>query len=156
MDLGTTIIGIICGAACALPFFLANNNRKEKEKQMRKALQVLAEQQNCEITNYENCGNYIIGIDEIKNFIFFQYRDQEDNNNQKFVDLSTIGSCNISRISTSISNGKLIDQLYLVLVPKEKGKPNINLEFYDNNTSSQLSGQLQSIERWNELIKKRL
>ncbi|MCB0451060.1 MAG: hypothetical protein KDC97_13165 [Confluentibacter sp.] len=152
MDLGTAIIGIICVAVCAMPFVLTNRSRKKRERQLLESIKELAKQQNCKMTQHETCGNYIIGIDETKNFLFFQSNTQEETK-QQIVDLSIIANCNISR--KNLKN-QTVERLDLELTPTDKNKPKIVLEFYNVDLSYQSSGELESIEKWNKLIKKRL
>ncbi|MCB0427574.1 MAG: hypothetical protein KDD16_09755 [Mangrovimonas sp.] len=104
------------------------------------------------MTQHETCGNYIIGIDETKNFLFFQSNTQEETK-QQIVDLSIIANCNISR--KNLKN-QTVERLDLELTPTDKNKPKIVLEFYNVDLSYQSSGELESIEKWNKLIKKRL
>jgi L-cysteine desulfidase len=155
MDLGTTIIGIICVALCAMPFVLTIGIRKKKEKQLLESIKDLAKQKNCEINHHEICGNYVIGIDEAKNFLFFQLNEKEKEK-QQFVNLSTIKSCNVSNINRIIKNNKIIERLNLEFTLFDKNRSNVVLEFYNVDLSCQLNGELQSIEKWNGLIKKRL
>lgn len=153
MDLGTTIIGIICVAICAMPFILTNRSRKKKVKQQLLSLKDLAKQQNCDITQHEICGNYAIGIDQSKNFVFFQLKSSREEIKQQFVDLSAVKDCNIVNINRSTTNNsKIIERLELHLTPKDKNKPGIVLEFYNNELSYQFSGEMQSIEKWGKLV----
>lgn len=155
MNLQITIMGIIGVVLCAMPFIITNRNRKKKEKQMLKTLKDLAKQKGYEITEFEVCGDYVIGIDLTKNVIFFQLKSKEEVNIQ-FVDLSTIKKCHVSNISRTSSNDKIIERLELILTPTEKNKPEIIFEFYNVELSYQLSGEFQSIEKWNELVQKQL
>ncbi|MDW7692652.1 hypothetical protein R9C00_12045 [Flammeovirgaceae bacterium SG7u.111] len=155
MDLGTAIVGMICIAVCAMPFALISRNIKKKEKQLLESIKELAKQHNHEITQHEICGNYVIGTDVSKNFLFFQLNTKKEVK-QQFIDLSTIKSCNISNISRKTANGKVVERLDLELIPKDKNMSVIVLEFYSIDLSFQLNGELQSIEKWNNLIKKQL
>lgn len=156
MDLGTALIGLLGILACALPFVLSSRSRKKNEKILLLSLNSLAEKQNCKISQYEICGNYAIGIDETKNFGFFQLKNDEEIK-PKFIDLSTIKKCNVANIGRSSSNtNSVIDHLNLEFIPIDKNKSNTIFEFYNSNLSIQISGELQSINKWNTLINNKL
>ena len=63
MDLGTAIVGSTCVTICALPFVLTGINRKKNEMQLVATLKNTAKKNASEISQYEICGNYAIGID---------------------------------------------------------------------------------------------
>jgi hypothetical protein len=152
MDLGTTIIGIVCVTLCALPFILTNRSKNKKVKELVKSLKDLAKQNGSEITHYETCGNYAIGIDESKNSISFIVKTDETFKTQ-FVNLLLIKSCKINNISRSTSNkDQIIDQLNLILSAVDKNTPDVILEFYNSEISYQPYSELESIEKWNNLI----
>lgn len=152
MDLGTTVIGLICIVICAIPFVLTIRGKKKKEKQLLVSLKDLAKQQNCEITEYDICGFYAIGIDKAKNFVFFVFK-KKDLGKQQFVDLSKIKSCKIANIGKSTSkNEKLIERLNLNFSPIDDNLPNTVLEFYNVDVNYQINGELESIKKWNTLI----
>lgn len=152
MDLGTTIIGLICIVICAIPFVLTVRGKKKKEKQLLSSLKDLAKQQNCDISEYEVCGFYAIGVDKTKNFAFFSFKKKELTK-QQFVDLSTIKSCKIANIGKSTSkNGKVIERLNLNFSPNDENRSNTAFEFYNVDVNYQLCGELESIKKWNSLI----
>ncbi|MCL5129745.1 hypothetical protein [Algibacter sp. L4_22] len=152
MELGTTLIGIICVAICAMPFVLTNRSRKKIVKNQLIALKDLAKQHNCEITQHDIYSYYAIGIDEFNNSISFISKDEEAVKEQ-FINLSTISRCKIVNISKSRGkSGKQIDELYLKLSFIDKTKPDIMLEFYNAEVSYQLGEELQSIDKWNKII----
>ncbi|MGM5471235.1 hypothetical protein ACS386_13225 [Flavobacteriaceae bacterium LMO-SS05] len=152
MNLGVAIIGILGVAVCALPFVLTTRSRKKKEKQLLMLVKNLANQHQSEITQSESCGYYAIGIDESKKAVSFVSKI-EDVVKQQFVDLTTIKKCELSNIRrTTANNDKIIDRLNLILSPVDTNKSDMVLEFYNAEVSFQLSGELQSIEKWHILI----
>ncbi|MCI2228158.1 hypothetical protein MC378_03185 [Polaribacter sp. MSW13] len=151
MDLGTIIIGVVGITLCAIPFVVTNRIKKKKEKELLNSLQEIAKQNDCEISDYETCGCYAIGIDTPKKAISFVSRTDEGYLKQQFVDLSTIKKCEIANISRS-SSGNSIDKLNLNFTPIAKNSANSILEFYNSKINYQLSGEYQSIEKWNKLI----
>ena len=156
MDLGTAIIGLIFILVCTIPFVLISRSRRKDEKKLFISLKNLAEKQQSKITQHEVCSNYAIGIDETKNFVFFQLKKEKEIKPQ-FIDLSTIKKCKINNIGSATSNeNRIIEQLNLELIPINKNKNNTVLEFYNSDQSYQLNGEFQSIEKWNKLINSKL
>lgn len=155
MELGTSLIGLIFIAIFILPFALASLNRKKKNKLVLSAISDLAKERNCSISQNEICGKFAIAIDDKKN-LFFSKLNEKDEVTPTYIDLSVINQCNVSNINRIVSNNKIIDKLALELTPIDKTKPIVILEFYNVEVSSQLTGELQSIEKWNVLINERL
>ncbi|QXP78172.1 MULTISPECIES: hypothetical protein [Winogradskyella] len=152
MNLGITIIGVIGVACCTLPFILTNISRNKKGKEILKVLKNVAEKHQAKITKHEICGAYAIGIDESKKAVSFVSKNKEEIVSQ-YVDLSTIKSCEISRVNRiSANKGEVIDCLSLKLSSDVKQEPDIFLEFYNAKVNYQFSGEIQSIEKWNQLI----
>lgn len=152
MDLGITIITIICVAICAMPFILTIRSRKKRERKMFESIKELSKRHNCDITQHEICGNYAIGIDDNKEFVFFELTANETTNHH-VVDLSTINNCIVERKN---SKNQTIASLDLKLISNNKNKPDIVLEFYNVDLSYQPNGEIESVEKWNKLINKRL
>ena len=152
MDLGTTIIGSVSVAICAIPFVITNRSKKKKVKQLLISLKDLAKEHNSEITQHDIFKYYAIGIDESKNSVSFILKN-EDEEQSYYINLSTIKKCEIVKVgSSSVHTNKDIDKLDLKLNPIDKNKPDIMLEFYNAEISYQLSEELQSIEKWNNII----
>ncbi|GGK16473.1 hypothetical protein GCM10007962_08530 [Yeosuana aromativorans] len=159
MDIGTTIIGVVLAAICLLPFFLISRGRKKREEKTIKSLMDIAKQQDCQINQYELCNNLIIGMDKNKNVLLFK-KDYDDIPREQLIYLSEIQSCKVVEISRTIKNKsatiKLIDRLELMLIPNNKSKPEIKLEFFNVEKDFQLNGQLQLINKWSKEIKDQL
>ena len=150
MNLGIDVIGLICALVVALPFIITSMNRKKKEKIALMGLKTIAASQNHKITKDEYCGNFAIGLDENDNFLFHQ---SLDNKNLQAIDLSKIKKCELANTSRTNGTGdKVTEHLNLNLFPKDKTESIVSLEFYDKQKNMDLSGELQSIEAWNELI----
>ena len=147
MELGTTLIGIICVAICAMPFVLTNRSKKAIVKRQLIVLKDLATQHNNTITQNEINSFYAIGIDKTKKSVSFILKGETEVE-QQFVDLSTIKSCEI----VSVNKSKHMDRLYLKLMPIDKTKSDVILEFFNADVSYQLGEELQSIEKWNKIL----
>lgn len=153
MELGIAAIGIASVAICAMPFVVTSRSRKSKEKKMKASLNDVANKHNCTISEHEIFGHYAIGVDQEKKFVFFISKSGEDLN-QQYVDLSTIKTCEIANIGKSYARKeKITERLLLNLFPKNNNEPDTVFEFYDVEVNFQLSGEFQSIQKWNSAIK---
>ncbi|HDZ03794.1 hypothetical protein LCGC14_0218140 [marine sediment metagenome] len=153
MELGIAAIGIASVAICAMPFVVTSRSRKSKEKKMMTSLNDVANKHNCTITEHEIFGHYAIGVDQEKKFVFFFSKSGEVLN-QQYADLSTIKTCEIANIGKSYARKeKITERLLLNLFPKNTNEPDTVFEFYDVEVNFQLSGEFQSIQKWNSVIK---
>jgi hypothetical protein len=159
MDLNSAMAGAIMIAICILPFISMSRGRKKRDKQMLQSLTEIAKQHNCQISQHEFCGDFVIGIDEIKNSVFF-HKHLRDKTIEQFIDLASIKNCKIININRAIKNHegthKVIDKLELVFIPASKNKSEITLEFFNSDVTTQLYGELPTIEKWSKLINDRL
>lgn len=147
MDTGIIIVGIILIALSILPFVLAQRNRRKRERKLFQSLSNIATKQNCEITQYECSDDYIIGIDETSNFLFF-FKQIKDTKVSQFLNLSEIQHCKTINISRTNGSIKKIDKLELSLLSSSNSKANIILELYNSEERMQLGDDLQLVERW--------
>lgn len=159
MDLGSISIGAILLAICIVPFILMSRGRNKIKKQLLQSLNGTAKQHNCQISQYEFCGDYLIGIDEVKNVAFF-HKHSKDSVIEQFVDLANFKNCKIINLSRLITNKegnyKIIDKLKLSLMPILNNNPEMILEFFNSDINAQLYDELQSIEKWSRIINERL
>ncbi len=159
MDLGSAIIGIVFLAACIVPFVIIHINRSSKERKMLELLSDFAKQHQCNLSQHELCGDYVIGIDEAQNFVFFHKKNKVKESTQ-YIDLADIQSCKTVSTSRTFNgnegNTKVIERLILVFTSHDTTKGNIEFDFYNNEVSAQLYGELQSIEKWEKIIKSQL
>jgi len=158
MDLGSTIIGAIMMAICFMPFILMSRSRKKKRKQILQSLTEVAKRHNCLLGQHEFCGDFIIGFDQNTNFVFF-FKQKKEEAISQFVDLSEIQSCQAIKSIRSIKNNRdnvsFIERVELSYIPMDKYKAEIKFELYcEENT--QLSGELQLVDKWVEQINDRL
>lgn len=158
MDLGSIIIGAILIAVCTVPLVIMNRNGKKRERQALKSLTNIANQQNCSISKYEACGDFVIGMDEIKNFVFF-YKQKNEETISHCVDLSEIHICRAVKTRRTVkSKGgseDIIERIKLSLIPKNKEKAEVKFELYGDE-DTQLNGELQLVDRWAKQINEHL
>lgn len=156
MDIGVTITGFILLAICALPFVLIGRNSRKQEKLLFQSLSNIAAKQNCKITQHECCEEYIIGLDETSNFLFF-FKRVKDKETSKQINLKEIQNCKIVNTSRPNGNEKIIDKLELSLKVNTKNTSEIVLELYNSDDRMHLGDDFLFIERWtkkiNELLK---
>lgn len=159
MDLGTAVVGAAIIMACVVPFVFLSRSKKKAEKQLLDALTATAATHHCTIVRQEVFGDFAIGLDEDKHSLFF-YKKSKDEATSQYIDLAKIKTCKVANTNTSFNNKngayRVIDKLELCLVPIAANKPEIALEFYDVHKNIQLNGELQSIEKWANLVNERL
>lgn len=158
MDLGSTIIGAILIAIFVVPVILMNRNNKKREKKTLQLLINIANEQNCKISKYEICSDFIIGIDESENFIFF-FKQKKEVAISQYVDLSEIKICKVLKSTRTIrsknGNVEITEKVKLSFIPKNKDKAETSFEMYDDE-NTQLSVELQLVDKWSRLINDRL
>ncbi len=157
MELGNIIIGAVLVAVFVVPFMFAGRNSKNRKKQMLSSLRAIANQHNSNVSIHEFCSDFVIGMDELKNFVFF-YKKREDKDLENYIDLSEIKSCRVHILRREGVKGtdKVIDKVDLSFTPYDKTKKVIDLEFYNTDVSSVLNGELEAVEKWGKLISDRL
>lgn len=159
MDWGTAIVGLISILICIVPFVIMYYNRVKKENKMLQSLNEIAQQHNCKIGQHEFCGDYVMGIDENRNFVFFFKQKKEDAISQ-FIDLSEVQICQVVKKTRNVKNdiGSLgfIERVELSFTPKNKNKGETKFELYDEEINMQLSGELQFVDKWTKQINDRL
>lgn len=151
MELGSSIVGAILIALCILPLIMMSRSRKKREEFMMQSLSRIATENNCTISQHELCTNFAIGLDNAKPALIF-YKKTKENTYEQFVDLSQVQSCKVYNASRSFPNKggtqKVIDKLELGLIPLDRTKPEIRLEFFNAAVSPQLFSELQAIQTW--------
>jgi len=159
MDLGITLIVAIIVTICVLPFLLMSKSKKNRQKKILQVLSNMAIKHSGKITQYEFCGDFVIGIDENTNAVFF-FKKTNNIETKKYVNLAKTQKCQVINtskiIKTKNSSYKEIDKLGLSLLPSSKYKPVVTLEFYNYDDSLPLRGELQLLEKWFKLINSRL
>lgn len=159
MENSSIILSAIILALCIAPFILMGRGRKRKEKEMAQALKNLADKEECLISKKQICGDFIIGFDENKKH-FFYIKKTDNEEFTKHINLRKIQKCKAvitsRKISTTNGSQRIIEKLELSFTPKNVSEPEIFLEFYDEKTNMQLSGELQVIEEWEKLLSEKL
>ena|SRR5690606_438004 len=159
MDLGTALIGAIFLAICMVPFIIMYYHRVKKENKIVQSLKNIAQQQNCNIDKYELCGDFALGVDENRGFVFF-FKQKNDEAIHQFVNLSETQTCHIVKKTRNPKannvNTLVIEQLELGFTPIKKNMEETRFELYNEEINTQLSGELQLAEKWAKEITERL
>ncbi|MDD4424424.1 MAG: hypothetical protein PHS40_00710 [Mariniphaga sp.] len=156
MDSGTITVTIVFIAIVTLPFILSGISKKRKKKKLLQHINELAVHKNCYITQYDFGFNFVVGLDNMADYLFF-YKRNENRESQHAIHLKEIRNCKILNSSHEISEGKenfsAIKKLELCLYPIDKNNREEYIEFYNNEYDNlTLSGQLQMAEKWAKLI----
>ena len=151
MKTESIIIGILAILICALPFIIQFRTRRKKEKNLFQSILKISNQNGCKITEHEFCGDFIIGFDEVRKFIFF-FKLKNGQEVSQFVDLSKIQSC------YDIKNKhQIMEHIFLCFTYKNRNQNDTKFELYDAEVNLQLSGEFQLVDKWvnkvNEVLK---
>ena len=157
MDLKTLILGAVLIALCILPIVLIKRSGKKARTNLQQSLNKLAKQNNSEISYFESFGDFIIGIDEIKKFVFF-YKKANESTIEEVINLSDFKSCQVEKKKRALKSNNVnfleIERLVLIFIPNSNDKNMIELEFYNINSGKQLTNELNSLEKWSEKLNK--
>lgn len=159
MDWLTAIVGLISMLLFVVPFVIMYYNSKKKENNMLLRLKENAQQNECKISQHEFCGNFVLGIDEGRNFVFFFKKKKEEAISQ-FIDLAEIKSCHVVLKTRNSDNDKgnhsIIERVELSFSPKNISKGEVRFELYDEEINMRLNGELQFVDKWANQINDRL
>ncbi len=162
IDWGTATVGLVVVLVCISPIVIMHHYRERKVKKMLLALREMAQQQNCNISQHEFCGDFVLGIDEVKKFVFF-HKYRKENSISEYVDLTDIQTCKVNKQSRSIKveneTISMIERVTLNFIPVSKNQEEQIFVLFDEAINKQLSGELQFSEKWvqtiNDCLKKK-
>lgn len=159
MDSGTALVGGILILICILPFVLMNMSGKKKKRQFLQLLFDLATKNNCKISQHDHWNHTAIGIDETADTIFFIKKLKEDVTSRQ-VNLAEVQKCRVVN-THNVASGKgggapVIEKIELAFAYRDKGRAETTLEFYNDETDSFLSGELQQAEKWLKVANERV
>ncbi len=158
MDLGSITVGTIIVAICIVPFVIMAINKKKKENKMLQALNHIATTQNHTVSDYEFCGDFVIGRDKELNAIFF-YKESNGQTQSSSVDLSTIKNCQAVKTHRNVKSGgeqlTITERVALAFTPSNGANQEVSFTLYDVD-NMQLNGEIQLADSWSALINKKL
>lgn len=159
MDVGSFALGAILVALCIAPFVAIHYHKRKLNSALLDVIKEEAASRHCQISRFEFCGDFVLGVDDEKNTLFF-HKDTKDETVTEFVDLHHIKSCKpekkVRSINANNQRSQIIERLDLVFIPKNGDDPIVRFELYDESTGGQLSGELQFLEEWAVKIQDRL
>ncbi len=156
MDLNILITFALFIVFCFIIFAINSRRKKAKEAKFKKVIFALAEQNNCQITEYERWNNSVIGIDSVRNYVFV-VRKTHDNETSQQVNLADFQKCHVSEssrivITKEISN-KVVDRIELVFSNINRNKPDTIVEFYNTTYDNLfLAGEPQIADKWSKIV----
>lgn len=156
LDWGTAIIGFAALVICAIPFVFDYRSRSKKTKHLKLSLTKLAEQHNCEVNQYEYCGNFILGIDENRNSLFFFKQPKTEEGISQYINLEEIQKCEVVKktknVKTDTENLTIVERVEMSFIPSNKNKVEQKIELFDKEKNMQLNGELQFVDKWSKQI----
>ncbi|QWX82637.1 hypothetical protein H0I23_09165 [Cellulophaga sp. HaHaR_3_176] len=154
MDLGSAIIGSIFFVICIAPFSYIYFKGVKTKNNMLRSLNKIAQQHNSKISKHEVCGDFIIGLDEKTNFVYFLKQKKEETISQ-FVNLSEVQNCQAVKSTRNIKmkdkNVTVTDRVELAYMPINKDKVETKFELYREG-GMQLNGEIQLVDAWSKQI----
>ena len=153
-NLGNTIIGIVSVLICVGPFLGIYLVKVRKQNKFLRSLKESMLHLNVTIGEHEFCGDFLLGMDKNKKYILFYKNVINSDPIVKIVDLSTIFSCKILKetktVKTAQESMEFIEKIELSFISKDKKET--KLELFNEERNTQLSGELQCAEKWEQLI----
>ena len=155
-NLSNTIIGIVSVLICVGPFLGIYLVKVRKQNKILRSLQDSVLHLNVTIGEHEFCGDFLLGMDKNKKYILFYKNVLNSDPIVKIVNLSTIFSCKVLKetktVKTARESMEFIEQLELSFISRDKKET--KLELFNEESNTQLSGELQCAEKWEQLITK--
>ena len=159
MDIGTTVIGATFVAMIILPFVLMGGNTKKKNKKLGQSLKDIAKNRNCNITHFQCCGDFAIGLDEISHFAFF-YKKTNDKEVSKFVHLADIKESKVINTSRTVKSASgdysALERLEITFIPNPQKDSNLIWELFNVEDNMQQRGEVPFATLWSGLINEHL
>lgn len=155
MDYGTAIIGAIAITICLLPVYLIGSSTNRRRKYLLNLLEGLTIQNKGKLAEKEFFRDYAIGFDQQEGMVYF-VKSVQEKNASFVVDLNKMAHCSIQKKERSVPSKSgpynITEQLDLIFTPKVKGSEAISLPFYSIEQSLQVTGELQSIRKWETIF----
>ena len=112
----------------------------------------LARSQQLQLTRHEfwdDC--YGVGLDEGQQKLFYVKKHQ-DTAQQQVVTLADMKSCSVSTTSRDSGGNKVIEQISLRFTPRNPSAKEFYLEFYSHEVNLMLSEELQTANKWSDVV----
>jgi len=152
-------MGVALLALFALPFILIGRASKKNKKQLIDKLSKLAEKHSSVIKESDHCNDFAIGFDTKETTLFYIKAENEGEKSQviKLGEYKTTRIVNLSKtLGDNGAKTTVTSKLALAFVPVNKDKPEVQLEFYNNENKNQITSELELLNKWNELVNLKL
>lgn len=159
MELGSILTGVIAIGLCILPFILFAINKKKSKAVLLDSLSKVADEQKSKISKHELGSEFALGLDENSNHLFF-YKKIKDKETKNSINLNNIADVTVIKTNKTLgANGSsqtVIDSLALQFSALDSKTPSTQIEFYNMKDSMQISGELEIMNRWHEVVSSRI
>lgn len=149
MDLGTVVTAAIMLAVCVLPFVLMNQKKKKHIKHLKQTFNNFVNEHKQTIEVFETCGEVAIGFSTDSSHLFF-VKEHNTSTVKVCLDMKNISGVSIEKIFLNDSSS--FDKLGLTFNLKGNTLKLTQLIFFDCDDKRQLDGELQLVEKWQQLI----
>lgn len=153
------ITGLISVLICIIPFMIVHYSRINFKNKLLKSLNDFADEHGCNISQYEFCRDFVLGMDEANNVVFFLMQ-KKDGAVFQSVNLSEIKICvldrKIRKLKNYLGNLNFTEHLELNFIPSSKDKEEKIFVLFDSTSHMFLRGELKIGEKWSKMINERL
>lgn len=156
MNSGTIIVTLVFFAVILIPLGLLSYNKKRNQKKFYQKFIQFAKSEGLTLTKSEACCNMALGIDEVKNNLFFLKQNDNDITSTGH-DLTQFKSCELlsyNRNAGDKSSGlNVIYKIELVLIPIQKNNSPVKIELFNAEKENRtLTNELKFGETWEKII----
>jgi hypothetical protein len=157
--MSSILIGALVVALFILPFYLAGKSSNNDKKHLKRALNKIAEEHKCKLSQADYLSDTAIGLDENTNHLFFIHSFNGNETVQHLL-LKEYKNCTVKNFSRNIkfreTDYRAIDKLELEFTPKDKGKAVVLFEFFNSEGSKLHTDELALAEKWTVIANKRV
>jgi hypothetical protein len=152
MELSSFILVAAIIGLLSAPFIMMTRSRNKKEKHLSDMLKQMALSAQSTITQKDNNGEFVIGLDRLSGKVFF-YKKTNRGSINKTVDLHNFQQCKMLKVGNGahISDSKATT-IHLSFLSKSKTELPVLFEFFNSADGFILSGEFQLAEKWMKII----
>jgi hypothetical protein len=157
METGTLLTGLALLACCAIPIYMINRKRKVHERQLRSALQKLADKHQGQISKITFGRNFACGFDALQNRLYF-FREAEQGSVFEDLAMQDISNIQAIREHRTVQQGTsttvVVDRAGIRLMLRHPQR-HVDLDFYRSDKLDTLGDELVVANAWVEYLKGR-
>lgn len=151
------LLSIFVLATFSLIVFFKIRN-KSKEKKIFSNLKFFAQENNCLISSYDHWDKSLIGISNAEHPKLFFIRKIYNIDYREILDLADVSSCKLVKEERHVNVNKekitVTDKIGLVFTFHSYGRPDVYLEFYNNEYDQwTIWTELELAKKWTEIVK---